>query len=96
MYNSIKDLPTTTKNLPYNGKRIFLKFFNRTYRKSKSEAASSKAAWRAVKRKYIKNRYGDWAARADANDYDTTTTDTSFDSSTDFDDTDDDDGIDNE
>jgi cation transport regulator ChaB len=76
MYTSITDLPTSTHNLPYNGKRIYLKFFNRAYEKSHSDVTASKVAWQAVKRKYTK-RNNEWVARKDANKYDTTTTSSS-------------------
>ncbi|AUV65374.1 ChaB-like [Alphabaculovirus myunipunctae] len=74
MYTSITSLPTSTHNLPYNGKRIYLKFFNRAYEKYGNEATAAKIAWQAVKRKYYK-RNDEWIVRADANEYDTTTTD---------------------
>ncbi|AJD80741.1 hypothetical protein [Pseudoplusia includens SNPV IE] len=74
MYNNITELPASTYSLPYNGKRIFLKFFNRAYIKTKSEPISFKIAWQAVKRKYVHNKDGEWVARKDANDYDTTDT----------------------
>lgn len=74
MYTSITALPTSTQNLPYNGKRIYLKFFNRAHEKYRSDEAADKVAWQAVKRKYIKRNH-EWVARTDANCYDTTTDD---------------------
>lgn len=73
MYSSITELPASTQVLPLEGKRIFMKFFNRAYEKYHSDAAAARIAWQAVKRKYIKVG-GEWVARQDANDYDTTST----------------------
>lgn len=73
MYNSITDLPVSTQVLPYQAKRIYIKFFNRAYEKYHSDAAASRIAWQAVKRKYIRVN-DEWVSRRDANEYDTTTT----------------------
>ncbi|CDG72440.1 Unknown (Ac60) [Spodoptera exigua multiple nucleopolyhedrovirus] len=74
MYNNISELPASTRVLPIEGKRIYMKFFNRAYEKYRSDATAAQIAWQAVKRKYIKVN-GEWVPRSDANEYDTTTTD---------------------
>ncbi|AIZ48662.1 asb105 [Agrotis segetum nucleopolyhedrovirus B] len=73
MYNSITELPASTQVLPFEGKRIYMKFFNRAYEKYHSDAAAARIAWQAVKRKYTKVN-DEWVPRRDANEYDTTTT----------------------
>ncbi|ACI47471.1 unknown [Spodoptera litura nucleopolyhedrovirus II] len=73
MYNNISELPASTRVLPIEGKRIYMKFFNRAYEKYRSDATAAQIAWQAVKRKYIKVD-GVWVPRSDANEYDTTTT----------------------
>ncbi|AAL01826.1 unknown [Spodoptera litura nucleopolyhedrovirus] len=82
MYASISELPKSVDKLPYHGKRIFMKVFNSAHEQYGNEQSAFRAAWSAVKRKYIK-RKGRWVARRDANDYDTTDTDTTTD--TDYD-----------
>ncbi|QEI03471.1 hypothetical protein [Spodoptera cosmioides nucleopolyhedrovirus] len=74
MYNNISELPASTRVLPIEGKRIYMKFFNRAYEKYRSDATAAQIAWQAVKRKYIKVGGGEWVPRSDANEYDTTTT----------------------
>ncbi|QNV47826.1 ac60-like protein [Alphabaculovirus altersperidaniae] len=73
MYNNIVELPASTRVLPYQGKRIYMKFFNRAYEKYRSDITAAQIAWQAVKRKYIKVD-GTWIPRCEANEYDTTTT----------------------
>lgn len=65
-------LPADAKRLPYNGKRIFIKFYTRA-RKYSDERGSINIAWRAVFRKYYCEN-NSWHAHDDANNYDTTTT----------------------
>ncbi len=72
----MSELPTTTKKLPYHGKRIFMKAFNNAREYYDSEDTAFAVAWSAVKRKYRKNKSGRWVAREDANDFDTTQSDT--------------------
>lgn len=67
-------LPKCYQNLPYNGKRIFEKFYKRSLHKYKSERIATKLACCAVRKKYI-NLNGTWQARPDANDTDTTSID---------------------
>lgn len=86
MYERISDLPASTRALPYHGKRIFRKSFNEAYERHGNEQTAFRVAWAAVHRKYEK-RNGRWKARPDANEYDTTTTDTT-DTSTEEDDSD--------
>ncbi|QAT90385.1 ChaB-like protein [Spodoptera exempta nucleopolyhedrovirus] len=74
MYYNISQLPVNTRVLPYQGKRIYMKFFNRAYENYKSDVTASKIAWQAVKRKY-KKVGENWVPRKDANQYDTTSTD---------------------
>ncbi|AAG53795.1 unknown [Helicoverpa armigera nucleopolyhedrovirus] len=74
MYTSISDLPSTVQHLPYHGKRIFLKVFNRAIETYRDESTAFRVAWSAVKRKYVKMGTR-WVARADANEHDTTTDD---------------------
>nr|WRQ96853.1 ChaB-Like [Mamestra configurata nucleopolyhedrovirus B]WRQ97014.1 macoB127 [Mamestra configurata nucleopolyhedrovirus B] len=90
MYTSISGLPTSTQKLPYNGKIIYMKFFNRAYEKYHSDATADKLAWQAVRRKYVKHNHT-WVPRVDANSYDTTTTDETTDTDDDDDDDDDED-----
>nr|WAK98412.1 ORF62 [Lymantria dispar multiple nucleopolyhedrovirus] len=73
LFTSVLDLPTSTRTLPYNGKRIYLKFYNKSIKMRNSPTTADAIAWTAVKRKYYCDR-GEWLPFADANDYDTTTT----------------------
>jgi cation transport regulator ChaB len=73
MFTNLTELPPSTRNLPYHGKRIFMKFFNRALKKYNSDKEATKVAWQAVKRKYYKHN-DQWLSRPDANDEDTTTT----------------------
>lgn len=73
LFTSVLDLPTSTRALPYNGKRIYLKFYNKSIKMRNSPTTADAIAWTAVKRKYYCER-GEWLPFADANDYDTTTT----------------------
>lgn len=73
LFTSVLDLPTSTRALPYNGKRIYLKFYNKSIKMRNSPTTADAIAWTAVKRKYYCDR-GEWLPFADANDYDTTTT----------------------
>nr|AMO27734.1 ChaB-like peptide [Lymantria dispar multiple nucleopolyhedrovirus] len=73
LFTSVLDLPTSTRALPYNGKRIYLKFYNKSIKMRHSPTAADAIAWTAVKRKYYCHD-GEWLPFADANDYDTTTT----------------------
>jgi cation transport regulator ChaB len=81
LFTSVLDLPTSTRALPYNGKRIYLKFYNKSIKMRNSPTTADAIAWTAVKRKYYCDR-GEWLPFADANDYDTTTTEEEEDSST--------------
>lgn len=69
--NFIDKLPKNYISLPYNGKRIFKKFYYRSLQKYKSERIALKLACCAVRKKYIylNNR---WHVRSDANNSDTT------------------------
>nr|UIX56218.1 FP protein [Hyphantria cunea nucleopolyhedrovirus]UIX56363.1 FP protein [Hyphantria cunea nucleopolyhedrovirus] len=64
-------LPEKLHNLPHNGKRIFYKFYDRSLRKFGSKEIAVKVAVCAVRKKYTLVD-GQWRARADANDADTT------------------------
>ncbi|AKC91712.1 chaB2 [Lambdina fiscellaria nucleopolyhedrovirus] len=68
---NFQNLPLSARQLPYNGKRIYIKFYNKTLKMCRFDEAAHNVAWTAVKRKYYK-RKGQWVAFADANDYDTT------------------------
>jgi hypothetical protein len=59
-------------NLPYHGKRIYKKVYNRSLQLYKSEQIANQLACYAVKKKYI-NKNGVWHTRVNANDTDTTT-----------------------
>ncbi|ANF29729.1 chaB-like protein [Catopsilia pomona nucleopolyhedrovirus] len=67
-------LPKYYQNLPYNGKRIFEKFYDRSLEKYNSKRLATKLACCAVRKKYMYID-GKWQARADANYTDTTSTD---------------------
>ncbi|QYC92759.1 ChaB-2 [Trabala vishnou gigantina nucleopolyhedrovirus] len=69
---SITNLPISTQNLPYNGKRIFLKFYIKSLNMGISKEDSITIAWSAVQRKYYLSNDGQWLAYSDANCYDTT------------------------
>ncbi|ABY65759.1 chaB2 [Orgyia leucostigma nucleopolyhedrovirus] len=68
---NICDLPRLTSALPYHGKRIFFKFYNRGIRMGLSAESARRVAWVAVKRKYYKVD-GCWLPYLDDNDFDTT------------------------
>jgi cation transport regulator ChaB len=67
-------LPNSIQCLPVEGRRIFKKFYIRGLEMTRSNAAATRIAWMAVKRKYVQidDR---WVPRADANEHDTTTDD---------------------
>nr|ANS70945.1 ChaB domain protein 2 [Lymantria dispar multiple nucleopolyhedrovirus] len=83
------DLPHSTRALPYNGKRIYLKFYNNSIKMGHSPSTANVIAWTAVERKYYCDQKGEWKAFRDANDYDTTTTDDDDEEEEDEDDDDD-------
>ncbi|AUR45116.1 chab-like protein [Spilosoma obliqua nucleopolyhedrosis virus] len=64
-------LPQKLHNLPHNGKRIFYKFYDRSLRKFGSKEIAVKLAVCAVRKKYTLID-GQWRARPDANEADTT------------------------
>lgn len=64
-------LPDKLRNLPYNGKRIFYKFYERSLHKFNSAKIATKLAVCAVGKKYTFVD-GQWRPRPDANDADTT------------------------
>ncbi|ABL75996.1 Mv-ORF44 peptide [Maruca vitrata nucleopolyhedrovirus] len=66
-------LPKYYQNLPYNGKRIFEKFYDRSLKKYKSTQIATKLACCAVRKKYMFID-GKWQPRIDANNSDTTST----------------------
>lgn len=72
-------LPKTLHNLPHNGKRIFYKFYDRSFRKFGSKEIAVKLAVCAVRKKYTFID-GQWKARFDANDADTTSSSSSSES----------------
>ncbi|ADD73768.1 ORF59 [Lymantria xylina nucleopolyhedrovirus] len=80
-FASVLDLPSSTRALPYNGKRIYLKFYNKSIKMRNSPSVADAIAWTAVKRKYYCDA-GEWLPFADANDYDTTPTEDSSSSCT--------------
>lgn len=69
-------VPKRFQNLPYNGKRIFKKFYDRSLKKFKSDSVALKLAYCAVRKKYFCVN-GKWKVRPDANDTDTTSIDSS-------------------
>ncbi|AJD09251.1 hypothetical protein [Condylorrhiza vestigialis mutiple nucleopolyhedrovirus] len=73
-------LPDTLHNLPYNGKRIFNKFYDRSLHKFKSTKVATKLAVCAVRKKYMLIN-GRWQVRPDANNSDTTSSSSSCSSS---------------
>ncbi|ABI13844.1 hypothetical protein AGNV_102 [Anticarsia gemmatalis nucleopolyhedrovirus] len=73
-------LPDSLHNLPYNGKRIFNKFYDRSLQKFNSAEIATKLAVCAVRKKYMLID-GRWQARPDANDSDTTSSSSSCSSS---------------
>ncbi|QDL56985.1 CHAB-LIKE-1 [Dione juno nucleopolyhedrovirus] len=73
-------LPEKLHNLPHNGKRIFYKFYERSVRKFNSKTIAVKLAVCAVRKKYSLVD-GQWRARPDANDADTTSSSSSSSSS---------------
>ncbi|AAC59062.1 FP [Orgyia pseudotsugata multiple nucleopolyhedrovirus] len=78
-------LPEKLHNLPHNGKRIFYKFYDRSLRKFGSREVAVKLAVCAVRKKYTLVR-GQWRARPDANDADTTSSSSSSETCTESDD----------
>ncbi|USC25908.1 hypothetical protein [Palpita vitrealis nucleopolyhedrovirus] len=64
-------VPKCYQNLPYNGKRIFKKFYDRALQKYKSTQIAYKLACCAVRKKYMFID-GKWQTRLDANNSDTT------------------------
>nr|AFS51971.1 DekiORF94 [Dendrolimus kikuchii nucleopolyhedrovirus] len=78
-------LPRCYYNLPYNGKRIFEKFYERSLQKYKSKQVARKLACCAVRKKYIYIN-NQWRARSDANNTDTTSTEEEDDDDDDDDD----------
>jgi hypothetical protein len=75
-------LPDSLHNLPYNGKRIFNKFYTRSLHKFNSTRIATKLAVCAVRKKYMLVN-GRWQARPDANNTDTTSSSSSSSSSSD-------------
>ncbi|AKN80989.1 ChaB-A-like protein [Lonomia obliqua multiple nucleopolyhedrovirus] len=73
-------LPKKYQTLPYNGKRIFEKIYNRSLNVYKSERVALKLACCAVRKKYLFLN-NTWQARPDANQSDTTSTDSTSSSS---------------
>ncbi|AAK85618.1 hypothetical protein [Epiphyas postvittana nucleopolyhedrovirus] len=69
-------LPNKLRNLPYNGKRIFYKFYKRSLHKFNSTKIAYKLAVCAVRKKYMLI-HGRWQARPDANQTDTTSSSSS-------------------
>lgn len=74
-YNSISELPEAiTKHLPTHAQEIYLKAFNNAWEEYKTpqkrrteetrEEVSHKVAWSAVKKKYRKNKEGNWVEKA--------------------------------
>ncbi|UZE89766.1 ChaB2 [Parapoynx stagnalis nucleopolyhedrovirus] len=78
----IDKLPKNYNNLPYNGKRIFEKFYNRSLEIYKSKKIALKLANCAVRKKYMYLN-NIWYVRPDANDTDTTSSSESDNSDTD-------------
>ncbi|AWW14402.1 ChaB2 [Hyposidra talaca nucleopolyhedrovirus] len=68
---TLQNLPQSVAHLPHHGKRIFLKFYNKSIDLDISPMGAYRIAWSAVRRKYYK-RDGVWVPYANANDYDTT------------------------
>jgi cation transport regulator len=73
-YNSINDLPERVKqNLPSHAQEIYLKAFNNAWEEYSSpnkrrgpesrEEAAHKVAWSAVKKKYHKDKDGNWTEK---------------------------------
>ena len=59
-YNSIKDLPENTNNLPPKAKEIWLAAFNSDYSKNKDEESAIKIAWSAVGNAGYKKENDQW------------------------------------
>ena len=59
-YNSIKDLPENTNNLPPKAKKIWLAAFNSDYSKNKNEESAIKIAWSAVGNAGYKKENDQW------------------------------------
>ncbi|MBD3313074.1 cation transport regulator ChaB [Candidatus Woesearchaeota archaeon] len=73
-YKTIRQLPDKVKdNLPKEAQRIYKEAFNNAWdqyndpdkRKGSSsrESAANKVAWSAVKKKYKKNKSGNWVKK---------------------------------
>jgi phage I-like protein/cation transport regulator ChaB len=59
-YNSIKDLPENTNNLPPKAKEVWLAAFNSNYSKNKDEESAIKVAWSAVGNAGYKKENNQW------------------------------------
>jgi phage I-like protein/cation transport regulator ChaB len=59
-YNSIKDLPENTNNLPPKAKEVWLAAFNSNYSKNKDEESAIKVAWSAVGNAGYKKENDQW------------------------------------
>ncbi|AIU41285.1 chaB [Sucra jujuba nucleopolyhedrovirus] len=68
---TFSSLPFTVQQLPYNGKRIFIKFYNKCIQLGMSKLAAYRIAWSAVRKKYYRSD-DRWLPFTDANEYDTT------------------------
>jgi cation transport regulator ChaB len=77
----VDKLPKHYNILPYNGKRIFKKFYNRSLEIYKSEKIALKLANCAVRKKYMYLN-NTWYVRPDANESDTTSSSDSSDTDT--------------
>ncbi|ACF05327.1 hypothetical protein [Adoxophyes orana nucleopolyhedrovirus] len=66
---------TDLNKLPADARRIYNKFYNRTYQLYRSRATAEKIAWAAVKRKYHLHNH-QWVKNENFYQYDTTPTDT--------------------
>ncbi|MEX2594045.1 MAG: ChaB family protein [Anditalea sp.] len=73
-YDKISELPDQVKNvLPHHGQEIYQEAYNNAwdeYKKpsdrkgdSTREETAHKVAWSAVKKKYKKNKAGDWVEK---------------------------------
>ncbi|AHH82627.1 ChaB2 [Buzura suppressaria nucleopolyhedrovirus] len=68
---TLQNLPQSVTHLPYHGKRIFIKFYNKSIDLDISPMGAYRIAWSAVRKKYYKHN-SVWVPYANANDYDTT------------------------
>jgi len=66
MPSTINKLPEQVMSLPISAKKIFLKAFNVSFKKSKNESSALKIAWSAVKSKYGKVK-GKWVIKKSVN-----------------------------